>query len=192
MYQRRRCEHSLPHSKQQQSRAITAKYKEQARLRVELTKRRLLPTSVDSSGNASAQGREFSQLNPPSRVGLVSSARVSASSGNPPSRVGLVSSARVSAPSENPPSRVGLQQPTLESGEPVRGATKRRHTLENKSRRKAKQVEWLAAPTKCSQLVASWPDYVGVMDASGHGVGLVITGAKKACPPTVARFPMAC
>ena len=57
-YQRRRCEHSLPHSQQQQSRAITAKYKEQARLRVELTTRRLLPTRVDSSGNASAQGGE--------------------------------------------------------------------------------------------------------------------------------------
>jgi len=48
--------------------------------------------------------------------------------------------------------------------------------------------ESIAAPTKCSQLVAGWPDYVGVMDASGHGVGLVITGAKKGCPPTVARF----
>jgi len=62
-YQRTMCEHSLPHSQQQPSRAITAKYKEQARLRVELTKRRLLPTSVDSSGNASAQGGEFSQSN---------------------------------------------------------------------------------------------------------------------------------
>ena len=60
-YQQRGCEHSLPHSQQQQSGTITAKYKEQARLRVKLTKRRLLPTRVDSSGNASAQGGEFTE-----------------------------------------------------------------------------------------------------------------------------------
>ena len=45
-----------------------------------------------------------------------------------------------------------------------------------------------AAPTKCSQLVASWPDYIGVVDASGHGVGGAIFGENKACPPTIFRF----
>ena len=30
------------------------------------------------------------------------------------------------------------------------------------------------APTKCMELVANWPDFVGVKDASGHGVGGII------------------
>ena len=44
------------------------------------------------------------------------------------------------------------------------------------------------APTKCSQLVPGWPDYVGIVDASGHGVGGVIVGENKACIPTVFRY----
>ena len=27
------------------------------------------------------------------------------------------------------------------------------------------------APTKCRELVADWPDFIGVKDASGQGVG---------------------
>ena len=44
------------------------------------------------------------------------------------------------------------------------------------------------APTKCSELVAAWPDFVGVKDASGHGVGGVIVGENKQCVPTVFRY----
>ena len=44
------------------------------------------------------------------------------------------------------------------------------------------------APTKCRELVAGWPDYVGVKDASGQGVGGVIFGENKACTPTVFRY----
>ena len=48
--------------------------------------------------------------------------------------------------------------------------------------------ESTTAPTKCAELVAAWPDFVGVKDASGHGVGGVIVGENKACVPTVFRF----
>jgi len=44
------------------------------------------------------------------------------------------------------------------------------------------------APTKCSQLVSQWPDFIGVKDASGHGVGGIIVGETEACTPTVFRF----
>ena len=44
------------------------------------------------------------------------------------------------------------------------------------------------APTKCTELVQGWPDFVGVKDASGHGVGGVIIGEGKECVPTVFRF----
>ena len=44
------------------------------------------------------------------------------------------------------------------------------------------------APTKCLELVSKWPDFVGVKDASGHGVGGVFIGEKMACTPTVFRF----
>ena len=43
-------------------------------------------------------------------------------------------------------------------------------------------------PTKCCELVADWPDYVGVKDASGHGVGGIVLGENKACIPTVFRY----
>ena len=44
-----------------------------------------------------------------------------------------------------------------------------------------------AFPTRCRELVAGWPDYVGVKDASKHGVGGVVFGEGKACTPTVFR-----
>ena len=44
------------------------------------------------------------------------------------------------------------------------------------------------SPTKCLELVSGWPDFVGVKDASGHGVGGVIIGENEACPPTVFRM----
>lgn len=43
-------------------------------------------------------------------------------------------------------------------------------------------------PTVCRSLVVDWPDYIGVKDASGHGVGGIIFGERMACPPTVFRL----
>ena len=48
--------------------------------------------------------------------------------------------------------------------------------------------ESLAAPTRCRELVMAWPDFVGVKDASGHGVGGIIVGENAACVPTVFRM----
>lgn len=48
--------------------------------------------------------------------------------------------------------------------------------------------ETIKAPTPCRELVASdWPDYIGVKDASGLGVGGVVFGEKSMCVPTVFR-----
>ena len=43
-------------------------------------------------------------------------------------------------------------------------------------------------PTKCTQLVTDWPEFVGVKDASKWGVGGVIIGEKDACTPTLFRY----
>jgi hypothetical protein len=43
-------------------------------------------------------------------------------------------------------------------------------------------------PTKCRELICGWPDYVGIIDASGHGIGGVIFGETSACIPTVFRW----
>ena len=43
-------------------------------------------------------------------------------------------------------------------------------------------------PTPCRQLVMGEPGYVGVKDASVHGVGGVVIGNKKACTPVVFRL----
>ena len=40
-------------------------------------------------------------------------------------------------------------------------------------------------PTRCKELVAGWPDYVGICDASSFGAGGVILGKLLACRPTV-------
>jgi hypothetical protein len=37
-------------------------------------------------------------------------------------------------------------------------------------------------PTPCEELVAGWPDFVGVVDASSQGVGGVIIGKLAECP----------
>jgi len=42
-------------------------------------------------------------------------------------------------------------------------------------------------PTRCNELVAGWPDYVGICDASSFGAGGVIIGELSACRPTVFR-----
>jgi hypothetical protein len=42
-------------------------------------------------------------------------------------------------------------------------------------------------PTCCRQLVTGWPDYIGFVDASGHGAGGVVIGELSPCVPTI--FP---
>ncbi len=43
-------------------------------------------------------------------------------------------------------------------------------------------------PTHCRELVSGWPDYIGIVDASGHGVGGVVFGELSACTPVVFRW----
>jgi len=43
-------------------------------------------------------------------------------------------------------------------------------------------------PTRCRQLVAGWPDYIGFVDASGHGTGGVVIGELSPCVPTIFRW----
>ena len=43
-------------------------------------------------------------------------------------------------------------------------------------------------PTRCRELVSGWPDYIGIVDASGHGVGGVIFGEISHCTPVVFRW----
>ena len=46
----------------------------------------------------------------------------------------------------------------------------------------------MISPTQCKDLVAAWPDYIGIIDTSSHGVGGVIIGELSELPPTVFRF----
>ena len=48
--------------------------------------------------------------------------------------------------------------------------------------------ESVSEPTKCATLVTKWPDYVGITDASSHGIGGIIIGENHAVPPTVFRL----
>ena len=41
------------------------------------------------------------------------------------------------------------------------------------------------AQKKCRELVADWPDSIGVKDVSGQGVGGIMLEENKACIPTV-------
>jgi hypothetical protein len=43
-------------------------------------------------------------------------------------------------------------------------------------------------PTQCKDLVADWPDYIGIVDASSHGVGGVVIGELSEITPTVFRL----
>ena len=47
--------------------------------------------------------------------------------------------------------------------------------------------ESVSRPTKCTALVQSWPDYIGITDASSFGAGGVVIGENKAVAPTVFR-----
>jgi hypothetical protein len=40
-------------------------------------------------------------------------------------------------------------------------------------------------PIKCRELICGWPDYEGIVNASGHGIGGVIFGETLMCTPTV-------
>ena len=44
------------------------------------------------------------------------------------------------------------------------------------------------SPTCCPEVVGGWPDYIGVCDASFHGVGGIIFGENELCIPTVFRW----
>ncbi len=48
--------------------------------------------------------------------------------------------------------------------------------------------ELTSRPTCCQELVAGWPDFVRVVDASSHGVGGIIIGELLECPPPVFRL----
>ena len=43
-------------------------------------------------------------------------------------------------------------------------------------------------PTRCRELTSRWPDFVGIVDASSHGVGGVVFGENSECVPTVFRW----
>jgi hypothetical protein len=43
-------------------------------------------------------------------------------------------------------------------------------------------------PTQCRELVLVWPDYIGIVDASGHGVGRVIVGELSVCTLVVFQW----
>ncbi len=48
--------------------------------------------------------------------------------------------------------------------------------------------ETIKHPTLCRDLVAGWPDYIGIVDASSFGVGGVVLGELLGIPPTVFRL----
>ena len=48
--------------------------------------------------------------------------------------------------------------------------------------------ETVSSPTKCRNLVTGWPDFIGITDASGHGLGGVIIGEQRKVPPIVFRL----
>jgi hypothetical protein len=64
----------------------------------------------------------------------------------------------------------------LQKNEDLRSAIEGMHTLLHES---------TLEPTQCCQLISGWPNFIGVKDASSHGVRGVILGRPSACPPTV-------
>jgi hypothetical protein len=46
----------------------------------------------------------------------------------------------------------------------------------------------MISPTQYKDLVAAWPDYIGIVNASSHSVGGVIIGELAGLPPTVFRL----
>ena len=48
--------------------------------------------------------------------------------------------------------------------------------------------ELTCKPTHCRELTVGWPDYIGIVDASSHGMGGVMVGKLSECVPTVFRW----
>ncbi len=48
--------------------------------------------------------------------------------------------------------------------------------------------ELTLCPTQCHELVAGWADFVGVINASSHGINGIIIGELSACWPMVFRL----
>ncbi len=67
----------------------------------------------------------------------------------------------------------------LHRNEPLFEAIKGMHTLLRES---------TTRPTRCKELVAGWPDYVGICDASSFGAGGIIIGELSPSRPTVFRL----
>jgi hypothetical protein len=67
----------------------------------------------------------------------------------------------------------------LHRNKPVLTAIKGCRTLLRESTRE---------PTRCRELTFWWPDYIGIVDASSHGVGGVMVGELSGCVPTVFRW----
>jgi hypothetical protein len=49
-------------------------------------------------------------------------------------------------------------------------------------------LESTKEPTRCRESVSGWPDYIGIVDASGHGVGGVVFGELSNCTSVVFRW----
>ena len=49
-------------------------------------------------------------------------------------------------------------------------------------------TEATAAPTKCTELVTGWPDYIGIVDASTEAVGCILVGENESIEPIVCRL----
>ena len=45
-----------------------------------------------------------------------------------------------------------------------------------------------ATPTQCKDLVADWPDYIGIVNTSSHGIGGVVIGELLELPTTAFRL----
>ena len=43
-------------------------------------------------------------------------------------------------------------------------------------------------PNKYRELISGWPDYIGIKDPYGRGIGSVVFGKKLPCTPTVFRM----
>ncbi len=46
-------------------------------------------------------------------------------------------------------------------------------------------LELTQSPTRCKELIRSSPDYIGICDASGHGISGIVVGKQSSCKPTV-------
>jgi hypothetical protein len=48
--------------------------------------------------------------------------------------------------------------------------------------------ESIQEPTWCCKLTCGWPDFIGIIEASSHGIGGVILGELLACTPMLLRW----